>query len=114
MYRRSLLGVAAAVSLAGCSAATDLIGDDGIDETLEDEHTAEFSADEGEELAVEIDVERAENGDAVSVQVAKVGEGPVEARSVSESGSFDVEVEESGDHVVTVTNGAAHVTLDRK
>lgn len=114
MHRRSLLGVAAAVSVAGCSAATDLVGDGGIDETLEDERTAEFSADEGEELAVTIDVDRVENGDAVSVQVAKIGEGPLEARSVSGTESFDVEVEESGDHVVTVTNGAAHVTLERE
>ncbi|AGB36022.1 hypothetical protein [Natronococcus occultus] len=114
MHRRSLLGATLAVPLAGCSAAGDLFGEDGVDETLEDEHTAEFSAEEGEKFVAEIDVERVENGDAVSVQVAKIGEGPLEARSVSDTGSFDVTIEESGDHVVTVTNGAAHVTLEKR
>ncbi|MFC4541041.1 hypothetical protein ACFO5R_03745 [Halosolutus amylolyticus] len=114
MHRRSFIGVAVAVAVAGCSEVTGAIGigDDGIDETLEDEKTAEFSAEAGDEYTVTVDVERVDEGTAVSVQVAKIGEGPLVAQSIEDSATLDVTIETDGEHVITVTNGAAHVTLE--
>jgi hypothetical protein len=112
MHQRALLGLAVVVPVAGCSAVTDLVDENGIDETLEDERTAEFSADAGDELAIAVDIENVETGDAVSVQIAEIGAGPLDARSVPDSDSYDVTIEASGDHVITVTNGAAHVDVE--
>jgi hypothetical protein len=72
----------------------------------------EFSADAGDELMVAVDVDRVQDGDAVSVQVAGIGAGPLDARSVSDTERYDITIEESTDHVVTVTNGAAHVEIE--
>ncbi|WP_440772076.1 hypothetical protein [Natronorubrum sp. DTA28] len=112
MYRRAVLAGSTAVVLAGCSDVTGLIDDGYVDDTLRDEEPAEFSADAGDDLAVAVDVQQVDEGSAVSVQVAEVGEGPLDARSIEESDSYDVTIESDGAHVVTVTNGVADVTVE--
>ncbi|WP_436346594.1 hypothetical protein [Natronorubrum sp. FCH18a] len=112
MYRRAVLAGSTAALLAGCSELTGLVGDGYVDETLRDEEPAEFSAEAGEELAVSVDVQEVRDGRAVSVQVAEVGAGPLDARSIEESDTYDVTIEVDGTHVVTVTNGVADVTIE--
>ncbi|ELY36431.1 hypothetical protein [Natronorubrum tibetense] len=112
MYRRAVLAGPTAVLLAGCSEVTGLMDGGYVDDTLQDEEPTEFSAEAGEELTVSVDVREVSEGSAVSVQLAEVGEGPLDARSVEESDSYDVTVKSDGTHVVTVTNGAADVTVE--
>ena len=112
MHRRAVLASSAAVLLAGCNELTGIVGGGYVDDTLRDEETAEFSAEAGEELTVTVSVQETDEGDAVSVQVAEIGEGPLEARSVSGTETFDVTIENDAEHVVTVTNGVADVTVE--
>ena len=112
MYRRAVLAGSTAVLLAGCSEVTGLMDDGYVDDTLRDEEPGEFSADEGDELTVSVDVQKVSEGSAVSVQVAEVGEGPLDARSIEDADTYDVTIESDGAHVVTVTSGAADVTVE--
>ncbi|WP_338067828.1 hypothetical protein [Natronorubrum halophilum] len=106
--------------MAGCSEVTDLFGDEGIDTTVQDEDTATFSADAGDELTVTVDVEEVAEVDAetnvesdsISFRLDHADNGPIETRSISDSETFDVTIGEDGQHIVIVTNGVAHVTIE--
>ncbi|NUB90465.1 hypothetical protein HT576_05380 [Haloterrigena sp. SYSU A121-1] len=120
MHRRALLASSTTILFAGCSEVTNLMGDGYVDQTVQDEQTAGFDADAGEELTVtveNIDVAEADNEstvqpDAISFRLDHAEEGPVMTESISEPTAFDVTIETGGAHVVIVTNGAADVTVE--
>ncbi|ELY64080.1 hypothetical protein [Natronococcus jeotgali] len=121
MHRRTLLaGSAAMATLAGCSDLPSLGDDVAVDETVRDEQTATFAADSGDRLSVSVTVEELAEPDddaevspsAVSFRLDHADEGPLETRSIADAETFDVTVEDDGEHIVIVTNGAASVTID--
>lgn len=120
MYRRAFLASSTLVIVAGCSEVTDLAGGGYVDGTVQDEQTATFSADAGEELTVTVTVqeiaepddESQVQSDAVSFRLDHADNGPMETRSITDSETFDVTIEEDGEHIVIVTNGVAQVTIE--
>ncbi|MFC6767069.1 hypothetical protein [Natrinema soli] len=95
--------------------------DDGyVDSTVQDEQTAEFNAEAGEELTVTVEnvaVAEPENettveSDSISFRLDHAENGPIGTRSISESETFDVTTDSGGTHLVIVTNGAADVTIE--
>lgn len=122
MHRRTLLAGSAAMATlaAGCSDLPSLGEDVAVDETVRDEQTATFTADSGDRLSVSVTVEELAEPDddaevspsAVSFRLDHADEGPLETRSIADAETFDVTVEDDGEHIVIVTNGAASVTID--
>ncbi|MFB1063372.1 hypothetical protein [Natrinema sp. H-ect4] len=120
MYRRTVVAGSTAVLLAGCSELTSFTDDGYVDSTVQDEQTAEFNAEAGEELTVTVEnvaVAEPENETtveptAISFRLDHAENGPIETRSLSESETFDVTIESDGTHLVIVTSGAADVTVE--
>jgi len=118
MYRRTVVAGSTAVLLAGGSELTSFTDDGYVDSTVQDEQTAEFNAEAGEELTVTVEnvaVAEPENETTVeptgiSFRLDHAENGPIETRSLSES--FDVTIESDGTHFVIVTSGAADVTVE--
>ncbi|WP_238709226.1 hypothetical protein [Natronorubrum halophilum] len=108
------------VLVAGCSEVTGLLEEEGIETTVQDEDTATFSADAGDELTVTVDLEEVAEADAetnvesdsISFRLDHADNGPIETRSISDSETFDVTIGEGGQHIVIVTNGVARVTIE--
>ncbi|PGF15753.1 hypothetical protein CP556_06240 [Natrinema sp. CBA1119] len=120
MYRRTVVAGSTAVLLAGCSELTSFTDDGYADSRVQDEQTAEFNAEAGEELTVTVEnvaVAEPENetsveSTAISFRLDHAENGPIETRSISESETFDVTTESGGTHLVIVTSGAADVTVE--
>ncbi|UHQ97907.1 hypothetical protein HYG81_11370 [Natrinema zhouii] len=120
MYRRTVVAGSTAVLLAGCSELSSFTDDGYVDSRVQDEQTAEFSAEAGEELTVtvenvavaESDNETTVESDSISFRLDHAENGPMETRSISEPETFDVTAEDGGTHLVIVTNGAADVTAE--
>jgi outer membrane lipoprotein SlyB len=93
MYRRTVVAGSTAVLLAGCSELTSFTDDGYVDSTVQDEQTAEFNAEAGEELTVTVEnvaVAEPENETtveptAISFRLDHAENGPIETRSLSES-----------------------------
>ncbi|ELY61916.1 hypothetical protein [Natronolimnohabitans innermongolicus] len=128
MDRRRFIATGAAtatVTLAGCVFG----GSEELDAELEDEETASFEADEGDEFEVtveaeadEVDVEihydleaSAEDADdEEDVESALEGaySGPVLSETVDGEETFEIEVDADGHYDVEVRGGTAQVTID--
>lgn len=121
MDRRAFIAVAAVTPLAGC---TDLLGG-GVDTTMESGDIVEFSADEGAELTVTVDVQEldepaeAEDGeevtherDELSVIIRNEDDDAVESRGVEDFESFEITAESGGDYEVQILGGTAEVTIE--
>ncbi|THE65522.1 hypothetical protein D8Y22_07360 [Salinadaptatus halalkaliphilus] len=115
MHRRSFVALAAVVPLAGCSS---LLGG-GVDETLEDDQRVEFTADDGAELTVsvevqeifqpsEVDVER----EGIMLRIDHVENGIVDTWTIEGSETFEITVDSGGTHAVIVSGGVADVTIE--
>jgi hypothetical protein len=122
MNRRAFIAVAAVTPLAGCGG---LFGGSSVDTTLADEEVAEFTADEGSELSVSVDVQElaapaeGEDGeevnherDSLTFQINHEENGPIDVWGVADSDSFDVTVESGGTHIAMVIGGTADVTIE--
>lgn len=120
MRRRAFISLAAVVPLAGCSG---LLGG-GVDETLSDDELIEFDADDGAELTVTVDVVEVDDLDlegddmdglereGVGIRIDRQGVGPVETRTVQDSETFDLTIDDGGTHTVMVIGGTADVTIE--
>ncbi|AEH36001.1 hypothetical protein [Halopiger xanaduensis] len=116
MHRRTYLSLAAVIPLAGCSS---LLSSGGVDTTLGEDERVEFSADEGAELSVSVDVQEVfplEDSDlereGISLRLDHVENGIVDTWTVAESETFEVAVENGGKHAVMVIGGVADVTIE--
>lgn len=120
MHRRAVLVGSTAVLLAGCSELTSFRENGYVDTRVRDEETATFDAETGEELTVTVenvavaepDAEAETEPTAISFRLDHAENGPIETRSIDESETFDVSIEDDGTHIVIVTNGAADVTVE--
>ncbi|GAB3678742.1 hypothetical protein [Halopiger thermotolerans] len=117
MRRRTFVSLAATIPLAGCSGL--LPGGGGVDTTLEDGDHAEFSAEEGTELTVTVDVQEVfqlEDMDiereGVSLRIDHVDAGLIATRTVADSTTFDLTIGNGGTHTVAVAGGVADVTIE--
>ncbi|RKD93791.1 hypothetical protein [Halopiger aswanensis] len=116
MRRRTFVSLAAVVPLAGCSG---LLPGGGVDTTLEEGDRAEFSADEGAELTVTVEVQEVfqiEDMDiereGVSLRIDHADAGLVETRTIAETTTFDLTIANGGTHTVAVAGGVADVTIE--
>lgn len=126
MHRRTVVALMATVGVAGC---TDLLSTDRntlIDQTFEDGSNAQFSANAGDDVTVDVDVEEVDEGEvdegeedveveteAVSVQISYDGT-PIFAESIEEDSSFELTLEDDGSYNTVVSGGQAHVTIQRE
>ncbi|MEY7852126.1 hypothetical protein AB7C87_23325 [Natrarchaeobius sp. A-rgal3] len=118
MRRRAFITLATVVPLAGCSG---LLGGGGVDTTLDEDEVVEFSADEGAELSITVDVNEVFQPedtdtdlerDAVTLRIDHANEGVVDTWMVEESESFELTIDTGGTHTAMVTNGVADVTIE--
>lgn len=122
MHRRSVLAIGATVVLAGCN-ELGLGGDLLIDESVSSGSPRQFSASEGDEVEIEIEVEEvddeeidegdetAQGQESVSVQIQQNGE-VLLAESVEGQQTFEREVPVDGEYNVAVSGGTAHVRAE--
>ncbi|ARS89687.1 hypothetical protein [Natrarchaeobaculum aegyptiacum] len=119
MRRRAFISLAAVVPLAGCSG---LLGG-GVEETISDEELVEFEADDGAELTVTVDVVEVDDLDledemdglereGVGIRIDRQGAGPIETRTVHDSETFELTVDDGGTHTVMIIGGTADVTIE--
>ncbi|RQH00957.1 hypothetical protein [Natrarchaeobius oligotrophus] len=117
MRRRAFIALSTATALAGCSG---LLGG-GVDAEIGQNERVEFSADEGAELSVSVEVteiiqpdedESDQERDALTFRLDHADEGVVDVWSVEDSKTFDVTIETGGTHYAMIVNGVADVTIE--
>ncbi|MXV62832.1 hypothetical protein GS429_12295 [Natronorubrum sp. JWXQ-INN-674] len=114
MHRRAFVSLAAVVPFAGC---TGLLSG-GVDTTIEQDERVEFSADEGSELTVSVEVQEVFQPDidvereGISLRIDHSENGIIDTWTVEDSATFDLTIEDGGTHSVIVTGGVADVTID--
>lgn len=119
MHRRSILVLVGTVALAGCN-GLDGEGDTLVDETLATEQNTQFSASEGDEVALTVEatsVESDDPGDGVeteSLTITISHDGtPQYSETVSDGERLEAELtlDADGGYNVVVAGGEADVTI---
>ena len=118
MHRRTFASLAAVIPFAGC---TSLLSSGGVDTTLAEDERLTFSADEGAELTVSVEVReitQPEDEDSdleretVSFRLDHEEHGVINAWTVEDAETFEVSVENGGTHAAMVTGGVVDVTIE--